>query len=428
MSSGGLVPLDEARRLVVAGCVPLPTVRWPLAVADGCVAAEAVVAIDPTPGFDNSAMDGYAVAAADLSAATPDAPVTLEVCGTAFAGRDVDPGAEDVGGGRCVRIMTGAPMPPGADAVVPVERTSTRAWDGDSPAESTVTFAGPVAVGENVRRAGEDLAVGDVVCRPGTALSPPMLGLLAAAGRSSVEVHLRPRVGVFTTGDELVEAPWPLAHGQVRDTNRVVLLTQLAREGFTPVDLGHLPDDAGRIAAAVRSGAASCDALVTTGGVSMGQVDLVRVVLDELGDLTWMQVAIKPAKPFAFGTVAVGSGDSRRSVPVFGLPGNPVSSLVSFELLARPGLRRLAGHHDAALVRPTQRGVVAGALSRRPDGKVHYARVAIERRSDGTLAVSSAGGQGSHQLAALAGADGLAVLPDGDGLADGDEVEVIVWQ
>jgi molybdopterin molybdotransferase len=433
VSDGGLVPLDDARRLVVGGCLSLPPVRWPLAVADGCVVAEQVRAADPVPGFDNSAMDGYAVDAADLADATAADPVTLTVGGEALAGRALDvadgspEGASPVGGRRCVRIMTGAPLPPGADAVVPVERTSTGSWSSAGAVETTVTFHEAVPVGDNVRRAGEDLAAGDVVCTPGTTLTPPLLGLVAAAGRGSVLVHPRPRVGVFTTGDELVEAPWPLAPGQVRDTNRIVLLARLARDGFTPVDLGHLPDDPEAIAAAVRAGVATCDALLTTGGVSMGQVDLVRVVLDELGELAWLKVAIKPAKPFAFGRVSVGRGEQRREVPVFGLPGNPVSSLVSYELLARPGLRRIAGHGDDDLVRPTRPATVVGALPRRPDGKVHFARVCIDQRPDGGLTVRSAGGQGSHQLAALAAADGLAVLPDGDGAVEGDDVEVIVW-
>lgn len=417
-----MVSLEEARRVVFNGCRPLPPVRWPLGVADGCVTAESVTSPDQVPPFDNSAMDGYALRSVDVSAAAPDGAVELAVVATVLAGH---PCEVEIGKNECARIMTGAPMPPGADAVVPVEQTTTGSWDpgATGSADDRVGVLQAVTAGAHVRRAGEDVRQGDEVVGRSVVLNPARLGVLAGAGRSTVLVRPRPRVGVFTTGDELVAAPWPLAPGQIRDTNRTVLLALLERDGFDPVDLGHVPDDQDALTTAVRHGVAHCDALVTTGGVSMGQVDLVRVVLDAVGDMTWMQVAIKPAKPFAFGRVSPRRGGS--AIPVFGLPGNPVSAAVSFELLARPGLRRLAGFGDDDLVRATVRARVDGSLHRRPDGKVHYARVMLGSDPETGWVARSAGGQGSHQLSALAAANGLAVLPDGDGPADGDLVEVI---
>lgn len=430
-----MIPLDDARAVVLAGCEALPPLRWPLRVADGCVTAESVTAVDAVPTFDNSAMDGYAVRTADIAHADADAPVTLTVVAGVFAGHPVD---VTVGPGECVRIMTGAAVPAGVDAVVPVERTSTGEWsaDGDAapetpapetpdpetPAPETVVLTGPATVGDHIRRAGDDVSAGDVVVTEGTTLTPARLGVLAGVGRSSVVVHPRPRVGVFTTGDELVDPAWPLAPGQIRDTNRVVLLAMLARDGFEPVDLGRVADDEAALRAAITSATRSCDALVTTGGVSMGQVDLVRVVLDRMGDMHWMQVAIKPAKPFAFGVVASGG----RRIPVFGLPGNPVSSAVSYELLARVGLRRIAGHGDDDLVRPAVTATVSGELRRRRDGKVHFARVVATPAAGGGWTVTSAGSQGSHQLSVLAGSNALAVLPDGDGVPDGGTVDILV--
>jgi molybdenum cofactor synthesis domain-containing protein len=225
-------------------------------------------------------------------------------------------------------------------------------------------------------------------------------------------------VGVLSTGDELVEAGAPLAPGHVRDSNRPTLLALVAASGFVPVDLGRVGDDEAAITAAVRSAVQRCDAVLTSGGVSMGDVDLVKVVLDRIGNMRWFQVAVKPAKPFAFGLVD--------GVPVFGLPGNPVSSMVSFELFARPALRRMAGFGEADLGRPRVRAVADEDLRRKPDGKVHLVRVVTAWGDDGRCRVRSAGGQGSHQLSAMAVADALAVLPDGDGVGAGDEVDVLL--
>ena len=262
---------------------------------------------------------------------------------------------------------------------------------------------------------------------PAMSLCPPVLrlrrhsvGVLAEIGATSVDVYRRPRVGVLSTGDELVADGGPLAAGQIRDSNRPALLALVRTSGFDAVDLGLAPDDEAAIVDAIDRGVASCDALLTSGGVSMGDVDLVKVVLGKLADMRWMQIAIRPAKPFAFGIV---EPSSERRVPVFGLPGNPVSSLVSFELFARPALRQMAGH--AQLDRPRVQAVVDAPLTRRSDGKTHFARVRCVYEA-GQYHASSAGGQGSHQLAAMATADGLAVLPDGDGVAAGELVDVML--
>jgi molybdenum cofactor synthesis domain-containing protein len=325
-----------------------------------------------------------------------------------------------VGEGEAVRIMTGAPLPAGADAVVMVE--STTELDGGGAVEVHEA----VPAGRNVRPAGDDLRPGEVVIDAGVEVTPARVGVLATLGRETVDVRPRPRVGVLSTGDELVDGPGALGPGQIRDSNRPMLLALVRASGFVPVDLGRVPDDLEAIRAVLGSAAGACDAVITSGGVSMGQADLVKVVLDEAGELRWMQVAIKPAKPFAFGTLARGGGDVR--VPVFGLPGNPVSSVVSFELLARPALRRMAGFPADQLDRPRVVAVADAPLPRRPDGKVHFVRVVCQPGDDGVFHLRSAGGQGSHQLGALAGANGLAVLPDGDGAGVGDPVEVILLQ
>ena len=269
-----------------------------------------------------------------------------------------------------------------------------------------------------MRRAGDDLRAGDPVFAPGEVITPGHLGVLAGIGVTEVLGHPRPRVGVLSTGDELVEAGRALAPGQIRDSNRATLLALVAQNGWQAVDLGLIRDDEAAITAAITDGAATCDAVITSGGVSMGDIDLVKVVLDRIGDMRWMQIAIRPAKPFAFGQVG---GDH---VPVFGLPGNPVSSMVSFELLARPALRRLAGHAD--VLRPEVPAVADEPFRRARDGKIHFVRVVAERDDAGVLRVRSAGGQGSHHLTAMARAHALLPLADGDGVAAGDDVRILL--
>ncbi|HEX6424256.1 MAG TPA: gephyrin-like molybdotransferase Glp [Acidimicrobiales bacterium] len=405
-----MIPLDEALAHVLARCEPLVPGRVPALSAAGLVLAGDVVAAEAVPPFANTAMDGYAVRAAD----TAGAPVVLPVAGEVAAGHPAD---RPLAPGEAMRIFTGAPLPDGADAVVMVERTE--ALDGGLSVRIEVA----VEPGTHLRAAGEDLKPGERVFGAGDEVTPARLGVLASLGVAEVGAHPRPRVGVLSTGDELVTGSAPLQAGQIRDSNRPTLLALVAQAGFEPVDLGRVADDEPAIAAAIERGAATCDAVLSSGGVSMGDIDLVRVVLDRIGDMRWMQVAIRPAKPLAFGLVP---GPGGRPVPVFGLPGNPVSSMVSFALFARPGLRRLAGHLDGRLHLPRHRAVAAEPLTRRRDGKVHFVRVAVTVAPGGELQVRSSGGQGSHQLGAMARADGLVVLPDGDGVGAGAPVEVVL--
>ncbi|MGF1597668.1 MAG: gephyrin-like molybdotransferase Glp [Acidimicrobiales bacterium] len=399
-----MIPLEEAKIRINRDLIVLPIVDVPIASARKMVLAEIVSANEAIPPFANTAMDGFAVRAADTRGATRDKPNVLPVVATVPAG-GVAPRA--LQSGEAMRIMTGAPIPEGADAIVMVELTRPAGFD--------VMILEEVPVGNHVRPAGDDIRAGAEVFHPGTVLTPGHLGVLASIGRSSVKVYRRPRVGVMSTGDELVEGPEPLQPGQIRDSNRLTLLSLAAEAGFHPVDLGLIRDDEKAIRAALKGAVEQTDAVISTGGVSMGDYDLVKAILTELGDFNWMQVAIKPAKPLAFGVMS--------NTPVFGLPGNPVSCMVSFELFARPAVRRMMGRLDAD--RPHLMAIADEPLRRAPDGKVHFQRVVVTQQGDGAWHARSAGGQGSHQLTAMATANGLAILPDGDGVEPGGTVTVM---
>lgn len=397
-----MIPLEQAQRVVRDGCTRAAAADHALRDALGLVLAEDVVATEPIPPFANSSMDGFAVRSAD----TVDAPSRLVVVGEVAAGMTTERRVEP---GETMRIMTGAPMPPGADAVIMVEDSET---DGDR-----VTLRSSAAPGQFVRRAGDDVAVGDTVLTAGTELRPAHLGVLASLGRLSVRAFPRPIVGVLSSGDELVEDGSPLGPGQIREANKELLCSLVARTNAVALDLGLVRDDEAELEAALVDAAARCDAVVTSGGVSMGSYDLVKGTLDRLGTMHWMQIAIQPAKPFAFGILG--------GVPVFGLPGNPVSSMVSFELIARPALRKMMGHE--ALDRPLVPAVAASPLTRRGgDGKVHWQRVVADVGPDGRYHVASTGAQGSHQLANSAAANALVRLEDGPGAAPGDDVRIVL--
>ena len=397
-----VTPLEDAQAFVLESCPPLDVVDVDRRVASGLVLAVAVVAAEVVPPFDNTAVDGYAVRAEDVASV----PVDLRVVGELAAGAAP---TTALGAGEAIRIMTGAPMPSGADAVVMVE-------DSERIGDDAVRLTRSVAEGAAIRRAGDDVQVGDLLFEVGTTITPAVDAVLASVNAARVQVYRRPRVAVLSTGDELIDDGSPLEIGQIRESNKTMLAALLAEAGCEVVDLGVVRDDEAELERVLRSAAADCDAIVSSGGVSMGDYDVVKAVLGRIADMHWMQIAIKPAKPFAFGRLD--------GTPIFGLPGNPVSSLVSFELLARPALRRMMGHRR--LTRTSIVAVADVALDRQPDGKVHFMRVNGEFGDDGRYHVRPLDAQGSHQLAATALADAMVVVPDGDGVPAGADVAALL--
>ncbi|MGH9037712.1 MAG: molybdopterin molybdotransferase MoeA [Acidimicrobiia bacterium] len=398
-----MIPLDEVRARILETVSVLPAVEVPLAEALGLATAAPLSAAWDVPPFANTGMDGYAVRTADTAGASPDAPVRLVVVDELPAGRAP---TVPVAAGQAIRIMTGAPVPDGADGIIMVEETAV---DGDG-----VLVRREVRPGDHIRPAGGDLAAGGVAFPAGTVLTAAHLGVVASLGHATVPVIRRPRVAVMSTGDELTPPGEPLSPGRITDTNRIMLCALVTQAGCEAVDLGVARDDEVMIRERLDQAVATCDALVTTGGVSMGEYDLVKKVLDEMGALSWWQVAIKPAKPLAYGLVG--------GRPVFGLPGNPVSSHVSFELFARPALLQMMGHPHR--FRPVVEAVAEHDMRRRRDGKLHLDRVRV-RREGGRLVAGSTGVQASNVLSAMALANALALIPDGEGLSAGDPVQVM---
>ncbi|MEY2966106.1 MAG: molybdopterin biosynthesis protein MoeA [Actinomycetota bacterium] len=402
-----LTPLNEVRESVLARCPEPSKVTLAREEARGLVLAEPVTAAEQVPPFANTAVDGYAVRAADTVAA----PVTLRVVGEVAAGAvPTVPVTEHT----AIKIMTGAPLPDGCDAIVMVEDTRTVGADG-------VEILKSASVGDAIREAGSDVPAGAQVFAAGTRITPMVEGVLATVNARTIAVWKQVRVGVFSTGDELVDDGSPLAPGQIRESNRAMLVRLVAEAGAVPIDLGIVRDDEDLLEAELRRAVEveNCDALLTSGGVSMGDYDVVKAVLGRIADMSWFQIAMKPAKPFAFGTLTASDG---RTVPIFGLPGNPVSSLMSFELIARPALRTMMGSPDAH--RPRVRAIVDEDVMRKSDGKVHFDRVRARWGDDGRVHVVRTGAQGSHQLSPTAAANAIMAVPDGDGVRAGDEVTV----
>jgi molybdopterin molybdotransferase len=404
-----MIPLTEAQAFVLDACPPSTPRRVPLDEALGRVAAESVLAAEPVPPFANSSMDGYAVRSADTGAGRRG--VRLEVVGTILAG---SPLGVPIGPGQSARIMTGAPLPAGADAVCMLEEVRTE-HNG-----SKVVIERTVEAGDFVRHTGQDVDLGDTVLAEGSLLTPARIGVLASQGLTGVLVYPTPRIGVLSTGDELVSGSGPLPPGKIRDANRHTLVALVRREGWEPVDLGICGDDEEALEDVLDEARDRCDAVVTSGGVSVGDLDVVKLVLQKrsAGTMRWMQVAIRPAKPFAFGLL------DGTAIPVFGLPGNPVSAMVSFELFVRPAGLRMGGH--GKLGRPSVTAIADTEMSRRPDGKTHFLRSVVSVDEQGAFHVHRLSGQESHQLSTMADANGLAVLPDGDGVRAGARVQVML--
>ncbi|WP_243287065.1 gephyrin-like molybdotransferase Glp [Geothrix terrae] len=385
----------EALALILDRVAPLPPRRLPLAEAQGLAAAEALVSTEQVPPFTNSAMDGYAVRAVDLAAASAEHPVRLHVLGDLAAG--ATPGRA-VAPGTAWRIMTGAPLPEGADTVVPVEDT-TRGEDGGD----WVGVRAPLRLGVHVRHAGEDIQAGLALVPAGRALRPGDLGVLAAVGMPAVPVHPRVRVAVLTTGDELVDASERPGPGQIRDANIHAVCAQVAACGAVPMPFARVRDDRATLTAVLRE-AMQADAILTTGGISVGDYDFVKPILEELGARrVFWKVAQKPGGPLGFWMLG--------EKPIFGIPGNPVAAMLMVEEYVRPALRRLMGF--SALHRPVAEAVLEDGWSGKPgDRRTTFLRVVARREGDQLLARLT-GPQGSAILSSMLHANALAVIPAG---------------
>ncbi len=397
------VTVDEHLARVLSVVQPLSPLDLGLLDAQGCYLDEDVVAPAPLPGFDNSSMDGYAVRVADLAG---DLPVVLPVVGDVAAGPASDLRVQP---GLCVRIMTGAALPPGADAVVPLELT-----DGGV---TSVRIDRRVDEGAYIRRAGEDVAAGETVLTRGSALGSAQLGLAAAVGRNRVLVRPRPRVVVVSTGSELVEPGTPLGPGQIADANSYALTAAATEAGAQAYRVGIVPDEPDTLLGTLEDQLVRADVLVTSGGVSVGAYDVAKEVLSRLGTVQFDKVAMQPGMPQGFGTIGPDA------TPVFALPGNPVSALVSFEVFVRPALRRMVGAEP--LERPRVSATTTLPLTS-PRGKRTFVRVLLETRK-GVPVVTPVSGPGSHLLAGMARANALAVLPEEvEHVAAGEQVGVLV--
>ncbi|MFH8221624.1 gephyrin-like molybdotransferase Glp [Streptomyces sp. NPDC018057] len=422
--------VDEHLEDVLTTVRPLEPIELQLLDAQGCVLVEDVMVPLSLPPFDNSSMDGYAVRVADVAGASEEFPASLEVVG------DVAAGAADpvrVGPGQAARIMTGAPLPPGAETVVPVEWTDGGLGEGPVSGMRARSLAPEGATGQvrvhrpaearaHVRASGSDVQAGDLALKAGTVLGPPQLGLLAAIGRGTVRVRPRPRVVVLSTGSELVQPGEQLAGGQIHDSNSFALTAAARDAGAIGYRVGAVADDADTLRSTIEDQLVRADLLVTTGGVSVGAYDVVKEALSHVGDedepgggVEFRKLAMQPGKPQGFGTVGPDH------IPLLALPGNPVSSYVSFELFVRPAIRTLMGLPDVH--RPTTRAkLVCDKALTSPRGRRQFLRGTYQ---DGE--VRPVGGSGSHLVAALAQADSLIVVPeDAESVESGTEVEVVL--
>ncbi|HEY8447965.1 MAG TPA: gephyrin-like molybdotransferase Glp [Thermomicrobiales bacterium] len=386
--------VDEARERILAAIRPLPPVSIPLITALGRVLAEEIVASLPLPPFTNAAMDGFAVRVADTAGASPAAPVRLRVIGEAAAGNSSPPRVEP---GTAIRIMTGAPVPEGADAIVRFEETDYA--ERSAERESIAVLRAP-RPGEHIRLAGEDVPAGATVLRSGTPLRPADLGLIAALGRTEVRVHRRPRVAILATGDEVVAPGEPISAGRIYDSNSTLIAALVQQSGGESCLLGIARDNLGAVRAKLEE-ARQADLIITAGGVSAGDFDVVKEALRLEGEIAFWQVRMRPGKPLAFGQVG--------GIPLLGLPGNPVAAAVCYLQFGHAAVRTLLGHPVRAL--PTARAVLLDRVENR-GGRRHFVRVRVARADDGRLIARLVGPQGAGILSSLVGANGLLVVPE----------------
>jgi len=404
-----MISVEEALERILAEIRPLPATTVALADALDAVLAEDVVAHEPVPPFANSAMDGYALRSADTAGASADEPRRLRVVGMIQAGYVAEHGLEP---GTAMRIMTGAPVPPGADAVIQHELTRRFAASD----EEFVDLFVAVAPGNNIRHAGEDIQPGRRVLGAGSVLGPWELAVLASIGVAHVPVHQRARVAVIATGDEVVEVGQPLQRGQIYNSNSYAIAAAVRRCGAVPHVLGIARDVAGDLRAKL-SAARGDDLIITTGGVSVGDFDLVKDLMAEQGKVEFWRINMRPGKPVAFGHIG--------STPLLGLPGNPVSAAVTFELFARPTLRKMMGHRR--LKRQIVPVIVLDDITDQA-ARRHYVRAIVEFR-DGHFWARTTGPQGSHVMTSMLGANALIIVPEGGTIVRaGDEAQAMMLE
>ncbi len=397
-----MLELEDAQSRIVSAIQPLATETVPLWDAAGRVLAQSVVSPISLPVFDNSAMDGYAVRSGDMARASGDSPIVLTCIGEVAAGAIF---RETVKSQTCVRIFTGSPLPNGADAVVMQEDTRASG--------SLIEMLDAVKPWENVRLAGEDVKRGATIARCGERMNAAHLALIGATGLTQVPVAKQPVIGIISTGNELVEAGQPLGPGQIYESNRAAIATVARQAGGVPRLMPLVGDSLEATRAALEQAFAECDAVITTGGVSVGEHDMVKAAFEALGGtLEFWKVAMKPGKPFVWGR--------REGKFLFGLPGNPVSAFVTFLLLTRPAILKLQGAEDLAL--PAHGGILAEPLHNRGTRR-HFMRVTVDSAGQ----VSNAGLQGSHVLSSLARANGLVNVPPEALLPVGTSVQVMRW-
>jgi len=401
-----MISVEEALAEILRHVQPLEPERLPILETLGCVLAETITSDINIPPFDNSGMDGFAVRSADVVGASAATPVRLRVIDSVAAGYVAGVTVEP---GTAIRIMTGAPLPEGADAVVPYEDTSdfSRAKEERLQSPSTeVEVLRPAGSQDNVRPAGEDIHVGERVLEEGRLIRPQEIGVLASLGHPTALVHRRPRVAILATGDELLEVHEPLAPGKIRNSNEYTNAALVLRTGGIPIRLGIARDTKAELTAKIREGLSQgADLFLTSGGVSVGDYDVVKDVLGAEGQMQFWQVMMKPGKPLAFGLL-------RGGVPLIGLPGNPVSAMVSFEQFARPAILKMMGRSH--LDKPAVQAVLGEEV--RNSGRRGFVRVIVTREGD-TYRARTTGEQGSGVLTSMSKANGLAVIPEGTRLA-----------